>query len=206
MKSFCNKDLSSTLVRLIITLLVITAPFIFYACYPADPISPADTDVVATFYKKEANFAAAQTFAMPDSVVQIGDGEEVSGEFDQQILDRIKQNLLTLGYTEEVDPQDADVHVVPFKTNTTWVSGGCYWYWGWWYPYPGYCYPVAYTYTTGSIVIAMTDPDNTIVENALWTAAINGLITGSGGTDISNRIDNNIDQAFTQSPYLGEGK
>ena len=143
---------------------------------------------------------------MPDSVVQIGDGEEVSGEFDQQILDRIKQNLLTLGYIEEVDPQDADVHVVPFKTNTTWVSGGCYWYWSWWYPYPGYCYPVAYTYSTGSIVIAMTDPGNTAVENALWTAAINGLISGSGAADISNRINNNIDQAFIQSPYLGEGK
>ena len=206
MKSFCNKDLSSTLVRLIITLLVITVPFIFYACYPADPISPADTDVVATFYKKEANFAAAKTFAMPDSVVQIGDGAEISGEFDQQILDRIKQNLLTLGYTEEVDPQDADVHVVSFKTNTTWVSGGCYWYWGWWYPYPGYCYPVAYTYSTGSIVIAMTDPGNTAVEKALWTSAINGLISGSGAADISNRINNNIDQAFIQSPYLGEGK
>jgi hypothetical protein len=52
----------------------------------------------------------------------------------------------------------------------------------------------------------MTDPDNTIIENALWTAAINGLITGSGAADISNRIDNNIDQAFIQSPYLGEGK
>ena len=65
---------------------------------------------------------------------------------------------------------------------------------------------MAYTYTTGSLVMAMSDPNNTDDTTALWVAGINGLMSESSGIDISSRINKNIDQAFTQSPYLGEGK
>ena len=114
--------------------------------------------------------------------------------------------MLQLGYTKVVNPADADVLILPFVSSTTWISGGCYYYWDYWYPYPGYCYPVAYTYTTGSLVIAMSDQNNSDETNALWVAGINGLMSESTTADISVRIDTNIDQAFRQSPYLGEGK
>jgi len=210
MMSFRKKDLRSLISWGLIALLIFAVPAIFYSCYPGDPVSSSDTDVVATFFDPNANFASKQTYAMPDSVVHVADGGQAGGsvsrQYDQQILDRIRQNLQNLGYTEEMNPAQADVHVVPLVTTTSWVSGGCYWYWGYWYPYPGYCYPVAYTYTTGTVVIAMSDPGVTSQASALWVAGINGLVSGSSTSNISARINTNIDQAFAQSPYLGDGK
>lgn len=194
----------------ILGLIIITVPAVFYSCYPGEALTPADTDIVTTFYNPDADFTSKNTFAMPDTVIQVSkDGSQpadISHQFDQIILDRIAQNLVNLGYTRIADPADANVHVLPFVSSSTWVSGGCYWYWGYWYPYPGYCYPMAYTYTTGSLVMAMSDPNNTDDTTALWVAGINGLMSESSGIDISSRINKNIDQAFTQSPYLGEGK
>jgi hypothetical protein len=45
------------------------------------------------------------------------------------------------------------------------------------------------------------DPDYEFVP-VPWIAALNGILndTSSG---VSTRIENSIDQAFTQSPYLG---
>jgi hypothetical protein len=210
MMFFSKKDLRSAFLPGILTLLAITVPAVFFSCYPGDPITPADTDVVATFYNPAADFSSLMTYAMPDSVLQVADPDldagNISRQFDQLILDRIEQNLLQLGYTKVANPADADVLVLPFVSSTTWISGGCYYYWGYWYPYPGYCYPVAYTYTTGSLVIAMSDQNNSDETNALWVAGINGLMSESTTADISRRINTNIDQAFRQSPYLGEGK
>jgi hypothetical protein len=99
------------------------------------------------------------------------------------------------------------VHVLNFATETTWVAGGCYpSYWGWWYPYPGWCYPVAYTYETGTLVTVMVAPGVTTDEPAIWIAGVNGLLTGASSAEVSARINRNIDQAFAQSAYLGAGK
>jgi hypothetical protein len=205
MMSFLKKDLRSSISLGLIALLLFAVGAVFYSCYPGDPISVAEADVVTTFYDPNANFASQQTYAMPDSVIHVGD-DEISRIFDDQILDRIRQNMQQLNYTEVADPAQADVLVLPAGLTTEWIAGGCYWYWGYWYPYPGWCYPVAYSYTTGTVLIAMADADNTSQANALWVAGINGLVSESTVGDISNRINKNIDQAFDQSPYLGEGK
>jgi hypothetical protein len=195
--------------RTIFFLLFASLAFILNSCYPGDTLTAADTDVIATFFSKNADFSTKMTFAMPDSIVRIDeDGNPISdpGPYDQQILNKIEQNLQQMGYTEEQDPANADVLVVTFVTTTTWVSGGCYnWWYGWWYPYPGWCYPVAYTYQTGSILITMTDPQNQTSTEGLWIAGINGILEDNSA-GISARINNNIDQAFKQSPYLAEGK
>jgi hypothetical protein len=39
----------------------------------------------------------------------------------------------------------------------------------------------------------------------VWTAAANGLVTGTAGTNLT-RLLNGVDRLFDQSPYLGEGK
>jgi hypothetical protein len=101
--------------------------------------------------------------------------------------------------------ENANVLVTAFVTTTTWVSGGCYPSWGYWYPYSGWCYPVAYTYSTGTIVISMAEPDSQNEAQIIWFAGINGILEG-GTAGISSRIDQNIDQAFNQSDYLGDGK
>lgn len=192
-----------------IAILILTAT-ILQSCYPGEELTYSDTDLVATFYNKDANFATKQTFAIPDSIIRLDeDGNLVSdpGPFDQQILNKIKSELQAIGFTQEADPANADVLVVAAITTSTWVSGGCYydWWYDWWYPYYGWCYPAYYTYDTGSIVIAMLDVNVTEAESGLWVAGINGLL-GDSNSSTSARINQNIEQAFNQSPYLGDGK
>jgi len=184
---------------------------ILQSCYPGEELTYSDTDIVATFYNKDVNFATKQTFAVPDSIIRIDEnGNPVSdpGPFDQQILNKIKSELLALGFAEAAAPANADVLVIAAVTTSTWASGGCYyswWYPGWYPPYPGWCYPVYYTYKTGSILIAMLNANANEAESGLWIAGINGLL-GDSNTSTSSRINRDIEQAFNQSPYLGDGK
>jgi len=181
------------------------------SCYPNDPISASDTDVVTTFHNAAADFSTKMSYAMPDSVFHIGEDGPVdsnSPALDQQILSAIEANMAQYGYTVEANPDQADVVVVAMAARSTWVSGGCIpWYWGYYYSYPGYCYPVAYTYETGTVLIIMVDPDlagNGNPADALWIAGMNGLLDGSSNP--ASRIDRAVDQAFKQSSYLADGK
>ena len=180
-----------------------------YSCYPGEELTPADTDLVATFFDKEANFSTKLTYAIRDSVTRLDEnGNPVfeTGPYDQQGINRIKTNLNNAGFTEAANPADADVIVITFANNSTWVSGGCYsWWYSWYYPYYGWCYPVYYTYETGTMLIVMLDAKATEQKNALWVAAINGILEDTSA-GILDRIYKGIDQAFMQSPYLSEGK
>jgi hypothetical protein len=197
-------------VHYVMILISIICSLILISCYPGDAISPSNADIITTFKKSTADFSSIMSYAMPDSVIYISnDGPEASKYplQDQQILTAIKRNMLQYGYSKEEDPAQADVLVVALITSTKWVAGGCYsWYWSYWYPYWGYCYPVSYSYETGTIFIIMVDPElgDGSAENAEWVAAMNGLLSSVSNAEA--RIDRNIDQAFYQSPYLGGGK
>jgi len=179
-----------------IAVLILSAT-ILQSCYPGEELTYSDTDIVATFYNAETNFSQLMTYAILDSVIHIADSSVASGNvnrtYDQQILNRIEQNLQNLGFTEVADPATANAHVVALVNTNTWVAGGCYYgYWSWWYPYYGWCYPTYYTYTTGSLLIVMANPDQSGEDKGVWIAGINGLLseTGSGGT--SSRINTNL--------------
>jgi hypothetical protein len=204
-----NQKRNIILFRIMLFLLFTSFGFLFNSCYPGETLTAADSDVIATFFNPNADFSTKMTYAIPDSIDRIDkDGNPVSdpGQFDAQIISRIKQNLNGLGFTEQQNPANADVLVVAFINKTTWASGGCYsWGYSWWYPYPGYCYPVVYTYSTGTLLIVMADRQNQGSTDALWVAGINGLLEGAS-SGIETRLANNINQAFNQSPYLGNGK
>lgn len=211
--------------RLLYGVLVLTAAgiVILGGCYPGEITSVQEADLVATLFDKEANFAALKTYAMPDSIIHVCDvpeeeqdcPSELTRRYDAQILSLIQQNLEREGFTRVANPQQADVFVgvaANARDFTGYYSYG--WWWGWYYPgypgwgwyYPGYAVP--YEYTIGTVYIAMFDPDKADAPNkrlgAVWLAAINGLL-GEGGNP-QTRINTTINQAFTQSPYLGEGK
>ena len=192
-----------------LTLLVLGLAFVLYSCYPGDALTAADTDIVATFFDKDANFSTKLSYAIRDSVSRVDkDGNPVFevGPYDQQAINRIKTNLNSAGFSEEPNPAVADVIVITFANKSTWSSGGCYsWWYSWYYPYYGWCYPVYYTYETGTLVIAMLDAKATEQKDALWVATLNGILEDTS-VGISTRINNAIDQAFSQSPYLAEGK
>jgi hypothetical protein len=185
--------------------LTVSMGFIQFSCYPGDEITASETDVVVTFYDPNVLFSG-KSYAMPDSVIHVSDPDLGIGSgthvYDQQILSRIRQNLLSYGYTEAANPADADVFVLVSSSTTEWSASGCYWYYDWWYGYPGYCYPVAYTFNTGTVIIVMVDADNAVRSDAMWFAGLNGMVSGSSTSGISSRINQGIDQAFDQSPYL----
>lgn len=185
---------------------------ILVSCYPGGIENYQETDVVFTEYDQEFDFKSKQTYAMPDNVVNVS-GNIVEGEppdfieepYNSQIIERIENNLMNLGWERVDDPETADVVLLPASwTNTTvyyWYDYWCwyyYWYCGWgWYWYPTVSVSA---YTTGTLIMTMVvDGDEYIDPALVWTGAINGLLSGvQNGT----RLNNGIDQAFIQSPYL----
>ena len=209
---------------------IIAIPAILLSCYPNGPSSPEDMDLVGTSYDKDFNFSQVSTFSLPDTVIHIqaqGQEDSLSREHDSLIINRVRAQMVTLGYQEE--PLDtlnpADVIMLISATSST--NSGLFfdpaWWWGYWGWWPGWGYPNApvwgpgwglgfpagfpiyINYSTGTLFITMIDPENTDVEEktiaVTWLAAINAMLSG-GTQDRVQRIVDNIDQAFEQSPYL----
>jgi hypothetical protein len=193
-------------------LLVTGLTLLFSSCYPGDPLSTSETDIVATFYNQNADFSTKQTYIRPDRVIDVND-TTLGTDYDALIIGQVDENMQALGFTRVTDPMTADVVVSALVSQTTWVGGACYPpYWGWYYPYYGYgygwCYPVTYSFQTGTVLLVMVDAADTTsgaTNPALWVAGINGLVDGVEAA-VTDRISRSIDQAFRQSPYLGEGK
>jgi len=178
-------------------------------CYPQGPEYYEDLDIVYTNYEPKFDFASKGTYAMPDEIVKV-EGNLVEGEdpefvkepYNTQILTKIQANMTALGWTKVEDPEDADLVLFPAVWTNTTVY---YWYdyWCWYYPYYcgwGWGYPSVSSYTTGTLVMTLVaDGDDYIEPTRVWTAACNGLLSGAYNT---SRVNDAIDQAFEQSPYL----
>jgi hypothetical protein len=197
--------------RKFLSLAIIVSLAFLWGCYPDGAEYYDETDIVYTNYEKKFDFKAAGTYSMPDKIVKITgnlvDGEDpefVKEPYNTQVINRIKDNMTKLGYTKTTDPANADLVLFPAVwTNTTVYY--YYDYWCWYYPYYcgwgwGYYYPSVSTYTTGTLLMTLVSDDAQFVEPTnVWTSAANGLMSGYG--DVT-RINNAIDQAFKQSPYL----
>ncbi len=183
--------------------------FLLGSCYPDGADYYEDLDVVYTNYDDQFDFSSKGTYSIPDKIVKIegniAEGEEpefVKEPYNTQMLQKMQGNMSSLGWTKTEDPADADLVLFPAVwTNTTIY----YWYdyWCWYYPYYcgwGWGYPTVSSYTTGTLLMAlMADGDDFIEPSRVWTAAANGLLSGAYNT---TRVNNAIDQAFEQSPYL----
>ena len=195
------------------------AASIFISCYPGDELTVSETDTVITLFDSQTDFSTKLTYAMPDTIVHLvpqGEDDDVSRSYDSTILNGIVEHLDALGFTRVVDPATADVHVLTAATVVDYQGYAYYgWYWDYWYGYPpgwGWYpwYPsggVAYSYSVGTILIVMTDPDRVDASGErvppIWSAALNGL---SDRATKAQRINHALDQAFAQSQYLGDGK
>ncbi len=192
-----------------------------FACYPGGPEFIDQLDLVYTDYDDTFDFQSNVTYALPDGVIEIDDEdpdgppEFIEEVYSEAILDRLRANLNARGYTEvDEDLEDPDLVVLASAMSTTnlyWFYDPCYWcWWGpWWGPGYGWGYPwypgggYVSGYTTGTIFIQLVSTDDIVGEEVpvAWTATINGLLQGSEQNKLG-RIDNTIDQAFDQSPYL----
>lgn len=187
--------------------------FLLTQCYPAGPEYIEELDLVYTNYDPETDFAAKQTYAIPDKIMKIdddlvggGDPNFVKEPYATQLLDKIKVNMANNGWALVEEDANPDVVLAPvaYMLTTTYYYGGYWggWYGGWygWY----YPYPVTTSYTTGSLVVTMLDPNDLSPDDkarAVWSFVVNGLLEGST-TEFTNRYTKGINQAFTQSPYL----
>jgi len=191
-------------------------PVVLLSCYPAGPEYVEDVDVTYTTYDQKFDFQSRGTYAMPDKIVvdvEIEDGDTtyiyMKDVFATPILAAIDDNMKANGWAKVGLAGTPDVVVTPAGISSTtyfysywydWWYGGWYGGWGWYYP----PYYTVSSYTTGSMIITMADPnvgtDNPINQSqTAWIAVGNGLF--SGAYDIS-RVTKAIDEAFDQSPYL----
>jgi hypothetical protein len=195
------------------------------SCYPGGPFESSDLDLVVTFYDEEANFQSYQTFSIIDSIIEIGDELDIDQEMVKDIVfTSIRENMIDRGYTEVADPE-AEAADLVFAVSALLVdvyeayTYYDYWwgYWGWypgWGGYPGYGPgwgpgygwggTVIYSYTLGTVLVEMLDPNNPSEEDetipVVWTAGINGIL--SSGTSNAGRLESSLQQSFDQSPYL----
>jgi hypothetical protein len=196
------------------------------ACYPGDPTNVQQLDVVITIRDTSVVFNAANSYAMPDTVIHIEVDSaagiiELSRDFDDLILATVRQNMADLGYTLEADPEDNGADLVMLvgaigTETTTWYASYPWWGywgywpgWGYWPPYGagwGWYYPPyvgSVTYEQGTVIMTLIDPNEPVQENLamVWEGALRGLLS-TAGTPTEQRITQGINRAFDQSPYL----
>ena len=184
--------------------------FLLTQCYPEGPTTYDEMDIVYSNYYQGYNFASKKTYSIPDKIVKVdenlvngGSPSYVKATYADPILAKIKQEMKDYGWTEVTVSDSPDVVLSPAAMEYTstyyyydyWYGG----YYGWYYPYP-----VTASYTTGSLVVAMIDP-NLLTANdkqtVVWTFIVNGLLEGST-SEFTNRFTKAINQAFIQSEYL----
>jgi hypothetical protein len=180
---------------------LLLAVLLFTGCYPETPDYIEEYDLIYTDRSPTFDFQAANTYALPDSVVLItgnlDDGElpeMVNAQYGDLIIQQIRDNMDSRGWTEVAATAEPDVVIL---------------YWGWYYPYYGYGYGGYYptyatSYETGTLFMQMNDPSDISGTGSVpivWMGVINGLVEGSQAS-INERVLTDIDQAFAQSEYL----
>jgi hypothetical protein len=213
--------------KLIIALMAFSLAGLLSGCYP-DKIDYVDEyDLAGTMYDEDADFSSFTSFHVIDTIMHVTDDDEddpnLGRENDEFILNLIRQNMLDLGYTEMPNPDSLnrpDLELLVNAMTSDYYTYYSYWNsywgyypgWGYWYPgggyYPGYPgYPgggLYYSYSTGTLAIEMLDTKAEVGEDndrpgVVWVGLVDGLLT-SGSSQ--NRLDKQINQVFTQSPYL----
>lgn len=198
----------------------------FSACKPDGAEYIDELDIVYTNYDAGFDFSSKGTYALPDKVVKITDqfinlqpGDEpeyLDPVYAAAILSSIRSNMDKLGYTQVDESVNPDLIILPSVSQTDQIYFYYdWWYWNWFYPgwgpgwgwyYPGYYPPQVSRVRTGTLMMQMTsvaDQDVTDKIPVVWTGVINGLLEGSANS-INKRVNDSINQAFEQSPYLAK--
>ena len=189
-------------------------------CYPDLFISePQELASVVTVVDSQTPLKTARTFALPDTVLHVkvdGDSTTIGHDGDAQILQRIREGFIGMGWQEITDvtttrPDVVILTAVLERTQTGVAYAGWWGDWGYWGGWPagygptwGWGYPTAieFEYDTGTLAITMLDlragDPTTQQVPLLWAAGVNGVLATSS---LEGAL-NGITQAFVQSPYL----
>ena len=195
--------------------------FLISGCYPKGPEFISDYNLVVTDYDTDFSFGSKKTYFMPDTINFETNIDDISDErvrqFEELILEGVESNMADRDYTRidttSTSPPDMVITISAVAIENAgvgWVPGPG---WGWGYPgwgwgpgygwgYPGW-YPVGYSYSTGTVIIHMGDPDSVVDDEVkvVWLAALDGLLSSNVNTN-DTMVRNGINQAFLQSPYI----
>ncbi|MDE5708849.1 MAG: DUF4136 domain-containing protein [Alistipes sp.] len=177
--------------------------------------------LVYTGHDANTEFAAFETFYLPDSILIIGSNKKTEYWKDDdalEIVDLVSANLTAAGFLRTAEKENAHLGIqLSYVEQETYFVGYDNPYWWWYYPYywaPGYWgdwlgwhypYRVYYGYTAGSLLLEMVDLTGTETTTkrlpVVWDSFISGLLTSNTGLNQQRTLDA-IQQAFAQSPYL----
>lgn len=190
------------------------------SCYPGDIEDIAELDTISTLFDDSFPFSQQSTYSMPDWVYHLCDELDnppsdcipLSRTNDQLILNTVRARMDDYGWTlipgdDSQGVPDVRVVVVALGSETTtwyaWYPWNPWYGGGWWYP-PVWT-PVSYSKGTLAINMAIADSMITVPEGegvpVVWTGVLNGGL-GTSPTSSRPRIEDGINQAFLQSPYL----
>lgn len=194
----------------------------FCACQKEPSTSSLHKDyLVYTGHDTDTNFAAVETYYIPDSILLIGRSDKTEYWKDAdalEIIGTVVGEMNSAGYLRTDDKETADVGLqLSYVQKVTYFVGYDYPYWWWYYPYywtPGYWgdwvgwhypYSVYYGYTAGSLLMEMVDLEADQESGkklpVVWDSFIGGLLTSSKELNQERTIAA-VEQAFAQSPYL----
>ena len=186
------------------------------SCYPDYGLTPADYDIVVSLYDTGNNFSAYRSYAMPDSLIRF-DSTNANRSFDTQILTEIARNMGNMGYQRILSPDTLfnKPDLILFPRVGEWTATAVSLdYWDYYYPfspgwqwyYPWYHTATVSSYTPASLVIDIVDLNKSDSANqrfeSVWFGIVNALLENTTAVDLRNRITNDINQVFSQSPYL----
>lgn len=177
--------------------------------------------LVYTDHDTATDFAALETYYLPDSILIIGNSDKTEYWKDanaMQIVDAVAERMDGNGFMRIDDKTTANVGLqLSYVRQVTYFVGYDNPYWWWYYPYywtPGYWgdwlgwhypYRVTYGYTSGSLLMEMLnlEADNESGKKLpiIWDTYIGGLLTSSESLNQQRTLDA-VEQAFDQSPYL----
>lgn len=196
----------------------------FCACQKEPSTSDLHRDyLVYTAHDTDTDFAAIDTYYVPDSILVIGNSDKTEYWKDAdalEIIGTVVDNMNSAGYTRTDDKNAANVGIqLSYVEKVTYFVGYDYPYWWWYYPYywaPGYWgdwvgwhypYSVYYGYTAGSLLLEMLDleADQETGKKlpVVWDSFIGGLLTSDAELNQQRTIAG-VEQAFEQSPYLAK--
>lgn len=181
---------------------------ILSSCYYDYGVDSEDSNIVGTLYDNTYPFNTVTKFILDPTVNKLGD-PNLTTAYDATIITAVTNNLVNnLGWVAAAPGDslaDGVVRVSTAITSSTYTvySGGGYYGGGYYYGYPYYGGGYTYTYTTGSVIVAIADPTNAAAsqQSGQWLGILNGV---TGQANPSGLITQGINQAFSnsQSPYL----
>ena len=185
-----------------------------------DGLRLLDELVISTNFDPEVAFSSYTTYAIPtDTIGFISNtnpndtilvANQANKYYPKQVLERVRSNMNSRGYTAVDRDEDPDlgvnVYIVKdFNVFQQVVYPNYYSYYYGYGSYYSYPYINTYAYNTGALVVEIVDLKNVTPDNkvkVIWNAYMGDVYST---IDLVQQSLDAIDQAFVQSNYLDHG-